>query len=766
MGGMGDGAQDRSLAVLIRRHRIAARLTQEELADRAGVSVRTIRGLEGGRVLRPRRDSIRLLSDALQLSAGHRRELEEVARVAAWAGIHVDAPPPRAGPAQLPPDVADFTGRDRTVAALRDALTEDADTRRATPVLAVAGRGGVGKTALGVHVAHLVAHRFPDGQLLVDLRGAEEHPRSAGDVLARFLRALGVEDPAIPEDPDDRRDLYRSTVRGRRLLVVLDNAADEAQVRPLLPGEARCGVLVTSRWRLLGLEGARHHDIDVLARDEALVLLSRVAGRAQLVGDQDADEVVEYCGRLPLAIRIAGARLGASGEGSPRWLRDRLADEHRRLDELSAGDLEVRASAALSHRALDPQARRLFGLLGLLAAERPAGWVAAALMDLDPAVADGVLERLVDASLLDVADRGPAGVHYRFHNLLRLYARERAEAEEPADAVDAALDRALGAWLALSEEAEPGLPDTRSVRTPGAAPRWRLPPTSSRELVADPVAWFETEWPAIVVAVDQAAALGRDELAWELVAGVATFFMLRSRWEPWRAVYDTALRACVAAGNRRGEAHLLLGESTRLLAAADHDRALDLGERALGLLEGIGDRRGEGRALAQLAQILARTGRSDEALQRAGLAAQLALEIGDRDLEADAKLYAGRALLQLGRTQPARRTLTEFVKLAERAGARRAQAQGYWQLAAVQRADDDLPGAARLLERALAIVRELSDGAGEGRVLVDLAGVEEQRGRVAEAVAALRAAAAIGASTGTIAVAADAAAGLARLDPD
>ncbi|GIF62234.1 hypothetical protein Ais01nite_02690 [Asanoa ishikariensis] len=336
-------------------------------------------------------------------------------------------------PAMLPPDVPDFTGR--TVEA--DTLFGRLDRERrggaaALPVAAVFGMAGSGKTALALHVAHRLAASYPDGQLWFDLGGAVGCPLGAGEVLSRMLRALGMPSRAIPRRLDERAETYRMRLAGRQVLVVLDNTRGEEQVRPLLPGTGTCGVLVTSRRRLTGIEGAHHLELAVFPEADALGLLSRIVGverlRSQLA---EAGEIVARCGRLPLAVRVAGARLAARPAWPLRRLAEILGDERRRLDQLATGDLAVRSSLLASYQDLQQEQQRLFRLLGLFDAEDFPGWLAAAVLGGPPTRAADHLEALVDAQLLGVAGVDPGGqLRYRFHGLVKLFAREQARAEE------------------------------------------------------------------------------------------------------------------------------------------------------------------------------------------------------------------------------------------------------------------------------------------------------------------------------------------------
>ncbi|MPY42934.1 AfsR family transcriptional regulator, partial [Streptomyces phyllanthi] len=361
-------------------------------------------------------------------------------------------PEPAAGPvrpAQLPASVPDFTGRTSLVAELGEVLSAaSADEGRVMAVSALAGIGGVGKTTLAVHVAHRARGAFPDGQLYVDLQGAGARAAEPETVLGAFLRALGTADEAIPDSLEERAALYRSVLDGRRVLVLLDNARDAAQVRPLLPGTAGCAALVTSRVRMVDLAGAHLVDLDVLSPDEALLLFTRIVGEERVAAEREAAlDVVAACGFLPLAIRIAASRLAARRTWTVSVLAAKLADERRRLDELQAGDLAVKATFELGYGQLEPAQARAFRLLGLADGPDISLAAAAAVLDLSVDATEDLLEALVDTSLLESAAPG----RYRFHDLVRLYARACAERDEhPPAERDAALSRLLDFYLATA----------------------------------------------------------------------------------------------------------------------------------------------------------------------------------------------------------------------------------------------------------------------------------------------------------------------------
>jgi DNA-binding SARP family transcriptional activator len=473
---------------------------------------------------------------------------------------------PALTPAQLPADIPDFTGRKAQLTTVKH-LAAAAD-RRGAVLVAITGKAGVGKTTLAVHAAHRLRVHYPDGQLFVNLRGVQARPLAPADVLARFLRSLGVDRAAIPDDVEERAALYRSRLADRRLLIVLDDAACEAQLRPLLPGTSGCAVLITSRTRLAGLNGSRLVDLDILEPDQAVELLARVAGPLRVAAEPGAArEIVRLCGFLPLAVRIAGARLGAR----PHWRLDRLeadlADEHHRLDQLRLGDLEVRASLALSYESLDVTARRAFRRLGLLEIRDFTPWVTAALLDIPQAQAEELVDTLVDMQLLDVAGRDAAGaLRYRFHDLLRAYAREVVAAEETEADRLAALDRAFGGWLALAEEASRCMASSAFAVTfePGAC--WRPDESVVSSVVADPSGWFEAEWAALLGAVDQAYSVNADQLGWALGVRLARFFLIREYYDDWRHVCERMLAGArrAASGGRERMALDGLGELSRL----------------------------------------------------------------------------------------------------------------------------------------------------------------------------------------------------------
>jgi tetratricopeptide (TPR) repeat protein len=453
-----------------------------------------------------------------------------------------------------------------------------------------------------VQVAHRLAGSFPDGQFYVNLRGTHADPVDPTRALARFLRALGMDESALPEGLDERAEIYRQRIAGRRCLVVLDNAGSEEQVRPLLPGAPTCAVLITSRHRLAGLEGTHHLDLDVFEPDQATELMARIAGSDRVAAEVGgAADVARLCGYLPLAVRIASARLAARPHWRVAQLVQRLGDERRRLDELAAGDLDVRTSIGLSYDGLDDDSRRAFRLLGLYEVPDFTAWVVAALMDITDERAGDLVDDLVTAHLVEVVGTDPTGhIRYRCHDLVRLYARERAVDEETEGERRSALRRVFGAWLALAESADDRMPAAEYARIPGAAPRWRLDDHGAGSPPVGPMAWFEAERIALVSAVTQACSLEFDELAWELAGAALTFFDRRSFLDDWDRTHTLALECCRRTRNAKGRAVM-----ARNLAH-------------------LGEVRGRSRLLPH----------ADDAIE-------MSREIGNRQLEADARIVWG-----------------------------------------------------------------------------------------------------------------------------
>ncbi|MEU5209292.1 BTAD domain-containing putative transcriptional regulator [Streptomyces sp. NPDC020742] len=404
--------------------------------------------------------------------------------------------PPPPVPAQLPSDIADFVGRAEVTAQLTSAL-RGAGGGRAPVVATLSGLGGVGKTALAVHVAHAVRSHFPDGQLYVDLQGTGLAPADSSAVLTHFLRALGVAESAVPDGLEQKAALYRSLIADREVLVLLDNARDSAQVRPLLPGAPGCAVLVTSRARTLALSGAHRVDVAVLDEEEALGLLGAIVGPRRVAAEPAAArELVAACGGLPLAVRIAAARLASRPGRAMADLVARLSDE-RRLDELRVGDLGVEATFRVGYEALGPGLAHAFRTVALCDLPTFCRAAAAALLDTTADEAEAAVEALVDAGLVELHGDD----HYRYHDLVWLFARRLGERHDSPGERAAAQHRYFGFVLATV------LTAVRLIRPHGVLPAQPERPGFPGRALADPAAareWLYTAHPRLYAVVERA----------------------------------------------------------------------------------------------------------------------------------------------------------------------------------------------------------------------------------------------------------------------
>jgi DNA-binding SARP family transcriptional activator len=576
-------------------------------------------------------------------------------------------------PAQLPPDTADFTGRDDEVRLLCGLLGAQPDETRpgAVVISAVAGMGGIGKTALAVHVAHRLKAQFPGGQLYANLQGTS-NPLSPADVLGRFLRELGVPDPAIPQNDAAREARYRTMLASRKMLILLDDARDAAQVRPLLAGSAGSAVIVTSRGTLSDLAGATLLDIGALSDRDAESLFDAIVGTRRAAGEQDArTTVLDFCAGLPLAIRIAGSRLSARPNWSIAYLSEKLADERGRLTELTVGDLAVRASFTVSYNALlgggmDPA--RLFRLLGLADMTVLSLPAIAALSDLPSPGVSEVLETLTDIHLL----QSPAPEYFRLHDLLRNYAAELAESHDTPGERHAAIGR-LVRWyaeqaaivvrvLAPSRMAPSG-PGAPAIEAPGMTDPKRVLAWCENErsnlvaaarlaarmgihdiatrIASETWGFFERtpyieDWLVISqTGVSSARCLGDDAILTRTLNGLGQVYSLLRRFEDSRRCFDEALSIQERVGGRHRKAMILDSLAIDLYYQDRFKEALDCLHSSLVIHGSVGDKWSVGMCLNNIGEMLLQLNRHDEALDYAKRALAMLREAGD--------LYGGSA---------------------------------------------------------------------------------------------------------------------------
>ncbi|WP_214109982.1 ATP-binding protein [Acrocarpospora catenulata] len=629
-------------------------------------------------------------------------------------------------PRQLPPAISPFVNRENSLEELDDnlaALAEPASARPAPIIIsAIAGEAGVGKTALAVHWAHRVKDRFPDGDLYINLRGYDRMPQlSAEQALDTLLRYLNIPAAKIPAGLDARSALYRSAMEGKRILVVLDNAATAEQVRPLLPGSPTSMVVITSRSLLSGLvirDGVKRMVIDVLSPEESIRLLGSIIGAARVDAEPAAAlRLAEQCSYLPLAIRIVAERAVLRGYLTLSGLSAELAAERDRLDAFSSGDdelAEVRSVLSWSYRALPADAARMFRLLGMHAGSEVSLAAAAVLADTAPNQARRLLDALTGLHMIQETHEE----RYRFHDLLRAYAVERAQAEEPAE-VRASTERRILLWYlrSCSGVYRIVLPQGRPIPFD---PEDELVPPMSFSGIDDALAWCERERANLMDALRQAAEAGQDDLVWKMAVALMAFFERFSYWSDWISSHEMGLRAARRIGDRGAEAWVLI-----LLGDAKWDMGNFPGaavhyEDALHISRDSGDEWGEAFSLRGGALVAQSTGDYGRAIERSQAALPLLRRIGDRRGEGMALLSIAGGHAGLTEYAVAHAYYMEALQIFEELGNRWSQALCLHQIGLVRTAADDLDSAVAMFRTAVETFGELGDRRHVAVVLVDL----------------------------------------------
>ncbi|QQQ73824.1 tetratricopeptide repeat protein [Saccharothrix sp. 6-C] len=630
--------------------------------------------------------------------------------------VHPSAPAPIN---QLPPAVPHFVGR----ADALDFLSAQVDRQSTLLITSIGGTAGIGKTTLAVHWARRERDRFPDGQLYVDLRGFDPRgPIDPATAVRGFLDAFQVPEEHIPVDLAAQVALYRSHVEGKRMLILLDNARDPDQVRPLLPGSPTCVVLVTSRSRLGGLvarEQAKPMALDFLSSDESRELISTYLGADRARAERRAvDELVERCARLPIALAIAGSRAATE----PHLAVGELVTE---LAELSTGDgLDIRAVFDWSYRTLSAEAARLFRLLGLHPGADVGVPAAASLVGLPAPRTRRLLNELIGAALLEVRSPG----RYRHHDLLREYAAERAAEEESAEATRAAMTRMLDCYLHASFAGERQLyPYRDPILLEPARPGVLLPEVSDLGSAWD---WFATEHGNLLAVVDLAVREGFTGHTWRLPWALSSYFGRTGRWRDWEATQLEALAAGRLLGDREIEALALRVLGRVYTLSGRYRDAVDVLNQALAIP--VGD---AGRAHAHEAISLAheRGGAIGDAYSHARRAVALADASGHRSRRVNARIQLGRALVGVGDLDEARDRFHQVIDMMAGSGDLISYVDATEGLARVQHRLGDFDGAVTRFEHALECLRDFGDHWSRAYTLCRLGDSHAARGRHGDA---------------------------------
>jgi tetratricopeptide (TPR) repeat protein/DNA-binding XRE family transcriptional regulator len=716
--------------------RQSAGLSQEELAARSGLSIRALSNLERGRTRWPHPDSVHRLADALGLCGKAREEFAAAADrrlISHWSGsltaphnrpLLVDSG--RTVPRQLPGSVRHFVGRKRELMALLRSRDDTGTGSAAAQILALVGMAGVGKTALAVRWAHIVAGQFPDGQLYVNLRGYDsEQPMAAGDALAGFLRALGVPGPDVPSDTEECAAMYRSLLAGRRILVLLDNARRVEQVRPLLPGSPGCVTLVTSRDALAGLvarDGAVRLDLSLLPPAEATELLRALIGDRVDACPDAAEALAARCAWLPLALRLAAELAAARPAASLRELDTELADQEQRLDRLDAdGDprTAIRAVFSWSYRHLEPDAARAFRMLSLATGTDVDRFAAAAVIGGASERASQLVDQLRRAHLLQATVPGRLSMH----DLLRAYGKELTAACDAAAERRSALTRLFDYYLQASAAAMHTLFPIDVSGQPPVSTAAALPPTDHPAAAR---AWLDAERENLVLATAHAAAHGWPCHAIRLASCLFRYFDVGGHLAQAVTLHSHARGAARQLSDRAAEAAALtsLGvvslRQGRLRRAACHFR------QAVRLCEEAGDRGGEARALVDLGLVELRRGRYQQGRRLMELGAVAYRDVGDRSGEARALANLGILERHLDRCSQASQCLLQALAICRATGDRLSQAPVLTNLGLVDLQRGQYEQAVGRHRAALALFREAGNRNGEAHSLSNL-GIAELR---------------------------------------
>jgi DNA-binding SARP family transcriptional activator/tetratricopeptide (TPR) repeat protein len=629
--------------------------------------------------------------------------------------------PAATGPYQLPADVADFTGREDISERLRALLAPavpPGDPGRPMQVVVLTGMGGVGKTALAVHLAHTLKDRFPDGQLFLQMRGHDTRPVGVAQALGRCLRAIGMAPSVLPTDQAELAEMYRNTLARRRILVVLDDAASVAQVTPLLPGNPNCAVIVTSRRRLSGLIGAHFPEVGLLPPNIATALLARIlAHRRPAAISADIESLARLCGYLPLALRIVGAKLLEHPHWTPAQMIRKLQNEKGRLAELQIGDIGVKTSISLSYENLTTNAKRLFLRLAILGGVDFGSWTGSPLMDLDIEQSNFLFDELVTCRLVEVRHRSDELTKFYLHDLVRDFAIERLATDQSVEERAAALRRLLGCWLFLATEGHRREYGGDFMILHGSAAHWTLPGHVAAELLHNPLDWFRGEHQALMSAIGMAAQADLHELCWDLATTSVILFDADSLFDDWRRSHDVALKAVLRAGNVRGEASIMCSLAELALVRQRIETARSYLIRARKAFDAVGDIHGRALAASHMAIVDRLNGNRSGALARYSSALEDLRSV--RDQVSEGYVLSGMAQVHLEREEHeiAERQLSQALTLCGGLAAKRVEAQATYRAAELYLAQGEIVRAERAFSSSRGAALAGGDRMGEAYAL-------------------------------------------------
>jgi tetratricopeptide (TPR) repeat protein/DNA-binding SARP family transcriptional activator len=649
------------------------------------------------------------------------------------------------GPNTLPRDTPSFTGRDRELRRLLEALTSDAGT--AVAIDAIDGMPGIGKTTLAVHAAHHLAEHFPDGQFYVDLHTHDpaQEPVSPADVLETLLRLLGVSAEEIPPSLDERAALWRARMTNRRALILLDDASGQDQVQPLLPGSPGCLVLITSRRRLAGLRGAQTLSLDVLPEQDAVTLFARIVGAQRAQDDEAVAEVVRLCGYLPLAIEIAASRLRHRPAWTTADLAGRLARTQNRLAELHAEDLHVASAFALSYQELTGVQQHAFRCLGLHIGSDLTPPAAAALIGGGLADCERALDALVQCHLVEEPRPG----RFRLHDLVREYARDLAQHDEPESDRRLRVHRLLDFYLHTADMADHVLhPHRRRMRAIEIAHSPVVSPILDDS--SETQKWISAELDNLLVSIKYAADHRWPAHAAQLPHVLADIIDNSGHWQDATTAHRQALGAWRDMGDRRGEAQALGDLSFAQYRTGRYDAALRYAHDALEIFRDIGDQYGEAATLDRIGLVHWHTANYREGLTCHQEALIIYRDIGDRHGEFDAISHSGIMYWHIGRYREAIANFDEALSICRAMGDRRKEAKILNNIGDVKQHLGYHRDAIDLYRQALEIVQEIGWSQGIAVVYNNIGNVYNYKGHYDKALEYQRAALAVYRDTGDV----------------
>lgn len=699
-----------SLGQRLRHLRESASLTREQLAERSGVSRRTIASLELGTVTSPRASTLAHLSQALELDPIATAELAATVRTTPSSPEATDLPRPR----ELPPVPQPVIGRTHVTEAAVHHLTEEGASVPRAWVLS--GPPGVGKTTLAVQVAHLVSASFPDGQIFIPFNRGELATSTAPSLLRRILTSLGIHPALLPATAEGMIAMLRSKIADRRILFVLDDVPTDVDFTQWMPGAGSSAVILTARGPLAWLPFTRHDALEPLSHIDAVDLLGALIGEGRVRAERsEADRLVELCDRLPGALRMAAAWAASRPGQSVRALVDRLADERSRLDMLSGTDCGVRASLASAYAGLRDEERRALHVLGELGSSTTPAWVIAAALDLDLAVARTLLHRLDDAFLVTLDGHGTTA-QVQVHTLTRLFAAECAVERERVEDRTLWHARVMAWWRGLVRSATDALPVT--VNRIGALPDPIAEPdvTLSDVVAAEPSRWLKESASAMLHQVGLSSVQVTSDLCWPALVELQTWWQLSGPAAGAEAVLTHQLERCEADRDAAGHAAMLVMTALFAIGLEQPDEALIRLERAREYYVEVADLSGQLCTALEIAGQLSRRAyyEHDVDMQRQALDAArsgraLAIRLQDRDRLVDAEIARATCAMDVGRFGEVREAIEHAKELLNGSGKVQAMAHLDALFAMLLNAEGDPAAARDVLKRAETVLGDCGD---------------------------------------------------------